>query len=64
LCSQNHSKTVPKQPPLSPAVLPAPPHTVAATAPSADAAPLRRRCCRFGLIDLTWVCSKVVVAYG
>jgi len=29
---------------------------------TAAAAPLRRRRCRFGLVDLTWVWSKVVVA--
>ena len=40
----------------------------AATAPPATAppvtaaAPLRRHRCRFGLVDLTWVWSKVVVA--
>jgi len=47
--------------PLAPpaAVLPA----AAVTTPpaAAAAAPLRRHCCRFGLVDLTWVWSKVVV---
>jgi len=48
----------------SPAAVTAPP--AAATAPpaavAAAAAPLRRHRCRFGLADLTWVWSKVVVA--
>jgi len=59
LCSQNHSKTVPKQSPSSPAILHAssPPHC-----PAPPVAPLCRRRCRFVLVDLTWVWSKVVVA--
>jgi len=39
------------------------PPTAAAAPPAAvAAAPLRRHRCRFGLADLTWVWSKVVVA--
>jgi len=63
LCFQNHSKitfTITRCSFRAAAALP----TVVATSPPAvaAAAPLCRHRCRFGLVDLTWVWSKVVVA--